>query len=130
MRLTKPYTGKDKRYERNYICNYNASNCNDSCLYGRCKWLDEATRKLAEYEEAEEQGLLVRLPCEVGAKVYYLVTTTNKNGFILPQEILYFEIYGDLYRAVCMNSHFTSSDINKTVFFTEAEALQALKERE
>lgn len=28
------------------------------------------TDKLADYEEAEEQGLLLRLPCKVGDRVY------------------------------------------------------------
>ena len=32
----------------------------------------EAIQKLAEYEDAEEQGLLVRLPCKVGDRVYFL----------------------------------------------------------
>lgn len=32
--------------------------------------LQEAFKKLYEYEEAEEQGLLFRLPCKVGDTVY------------------------------------------------------------
>ena len=31
-------------------------------------------RRLAEYEEAEEQGLLLRLPCKVGSTVYAICT--------------------------------------------------------
>ena len=30
----------------------------------------QAYRKLAEYEDLEEQGLMVKLPCKVGDKVY------------------------------------------------------------
>ena len=30
----------------------------------------EVERKLAEYKEAEEQGLLLRLPCKLGTRVY------------------------------------------------------------
>lgn len=33
----------------------------------------EAIDRLAEYEDAEEQGLLVRLPCKVGDTVYRIV---------------------------------------------------------
>ncbi len=32
----------------------------------------DAIRKLADYEDAEEQGLLLRLPCRVGDTVYYI----------------------------------------------------------
>lgn len=34
--------------------------------------------KLREYEDAEEQGLLLRLPCKVGDTVYVLVDTLRK----------------------------------------------------
>ena len=30
-------------------------------------------KKLAAYEDAEEQGLLLRLPCKVGGTVYHIV---------------------------------------------------------
>lgn len=31
-----------------------------------------AAQRLAEYEDAEEQGLLLRLPCKIGATIYAL----------------------------------------------------------
>ena len=34
--------------------------------------MTDAINRLAEYEDLEEQGLLVRLPCKVGDKVWYL----------------------------------------------------------
>lgn len=34
----------------------------------------EAVEKLAAYEDAEEQGLLLRLPCKVGDKIYRIGT--------------------------------------------------------
>ena len=40
--------------------------CNDSCMYGRCKWQEKVNRKLKEYEDLEEQGKLLKLPCKVG----------------------------------------------------------------
>lgn len=36
----------------------------------------KASEKLAEYEDLEEQGLLVRLPCKVGDDVYIIPSTT------------------------------------------------------
>lgn len=39
------------------------------------------TEKLADYEDAEEQGLLLRLPCKVGDKIYE-VTYENRKYII------------------------------------------------
>ena len=36
-----------------------------------------AARKLCDYEDLEEQGLLVRLPCKVGDDVYIIPSPTN-----------------------------------------------------
>jgi hypothetical protein len=33
---------------------------------------DKCMAKLAEYEDAEEQGLLLRLPCKIGDKVFFI----------------------------------------------------------
>ena len=38
--------------------------CNGDCL--SCQHDIDAIQKLAEYEEAEDQGLLLRLPCRLG----------------------------------------------------------------
>ena len=38
------------------------------------KWLEE----LKSYKDAEEQGLLARLPCKVGTEVYYILGIPNK----------------------------------------------------
>lgn len=34
--------------------------------------------KLADYEDAEEQGLLLRLPCKVGTTVYFITNNTDE----------------------------------------------------
>lgn len=41
-------------------------------LFDDVKWY-KAVDRLAEYEDAEEQGLLVRLPCKVGETVYQVI---------------------------------------------------------
>lgn len=46
------------------------SDCNDSCMHGRCKWQEKANQKLKEYEDLEEQGKLIKLQCKVGDVVY------------------------------------------------------------
>lgn len=36
----------------------------------RCEYCYEATQKLAHYEDLEEQGRLIELPCKIGDTVY------------------------------------------------------------
>ena len=34
-------------------CNHENDDCNDSCMYGRCRWQDKANMLLKEYEDTE-----------------------------------------------------------------------------
>lgn len=45
--------------------------CND------CDFNTRVCEKLAEYEDIEEQGKLIKLPCKVGTTVYCLWTSFN-----------------------------------------------------
>ena len=54
------------------LCNHKEEDCNDSCMHRRCRWNEKALRKLKEYEDLEEQRLLLRLPVPEGAVVYTL----------------------------------------------------------
>ena len=73
--------------------------------------------RLADYEEAEEQGLLVRLPCKVGDTVYRLqyVDDWEKPGFFTVGV------------AETTFSIYLLSEFGKTVFLTREEAEAALK---
>ena len=42
-----------------------------------CEEVDAVYRKLKEYEDAEEQGLLLRLPCGIGSDVYFIPSKVN-----------------------------------------------------
>lgn len=37
-----------------------------------CKYISDVLEKLADYEDLEEQGRLVKLPCKVGARLYWI----------------------------------------------------------
>lgn len=97
----------------------------------RNKWIE---KKCDEYVRAEEQGLLLRLPCKVGDTVYKpnpitlneIVEIKIESIFITESKI---NISG---RTTKMKYSFccSPSDIGKTVFFTQAEAKQKLKEME
>ena len=71
------------------------------------KWLEE----LKAYKDAEEQGLLIRLPCRVGDAVYSVV----KDGLLIVE----LEFSLDFYVR-------RKKDFGKTVFKTKEEAEQAL----
>lgn len=77
--------------------------------------------KLKEYENLEEQGRLLKLPCKVGDIVYEICgeTVRGYDWKILTYETAYV-------RKVIFNlSRFY--DIGKTVFLTKSEAEEKLK---
>ncbi len=92
-------------------------------------------QKLAEYEDLEEQGLLIRLPCKVGETVY-----TQDSEY----KVYHISFHLNGYEDICKNLRFHATEktgklddiwfwvdeIGKTVFFTKEEAEQALKESE
>ena len=93
-----------------------------------------AARKLCDYEDLEERGLLVRLPCKVGDTVY--VPTRN---FISELRItmasinsrgkLYFSWVLDDDRGIYLNlDGFSGYELGKTVFLTHEEAVKKLEE--
>lgn len=111
--------------------------------------LKEALCKLAEYENLEEQGRLVKLPCKIGDTVWYVGTDCDEENCIDYDDCCYrgcekintpkikstvinhFIIYGD----ECDTMHgidkngFYLRYIGKNVFFTREEAEQELKDR-
>lgn len=44
----------------------------------KCEPFKDVMKRLAEYEDAEEQGLLLRLPCKVGDTVYCIFSKRTK----------------------------------------------------
>lgn len=64
------------------------------CLDDNCSLMIDACKKLAEYEQLEEQGLLVRLPVPLGSKVYWIFTRDKQNPIIFEKifvlRMLYF----------------------------------------
>lgn len=109
----------------------------------------DALQKLADYEDAEEQGLLVHLPCKVGDTVYRICPKCNKNhdgscakcawqgtGGIGGCRV--FGMWGDgsyppdkctivPWKACWNNMETIMHYINKRIFLTREEAEAALK---
>lgn len=69
-RLTKNNKCKLSHGEEIVICKHSENDCNDSCMKViPCKWYKKAIERLKRYEDLEEQGRLIKLPCEVGDTV-------------------------------------------------------------
>ena len=98
-------------------------------------WL-QAYFKLKEYEDLEEQGLLLKLPCKVGTKVYAFLPSDNH---FTECQINKIEIKPTIYGKMCYfiepTSHrgclyrYFENDFGKTVFITQGEAEAKLKEK-
>ena len=103
-----------------------AQTCNECGIY-------QAIQKLAEYEDLEEQGLLLRLPLKIGDTVYSVT-----RDFISEYTICSIEKYNEglffnwrCEKGIYINVRgFTNYQIGKDVFLTQAEAEQKLKEIE
>ena len=103
--------------------------CDDiECDCSKCE-LEKALEKLADYEDLEEQGLLVRLPCNVGDDLYCIVNGEVKklkvHSFGVPDfEITDIEFkYVDGFKIVRF-----VGELGKTVFLTREEAEKKLEE--
>lgn len=85
---------------------------NDLCYY----------KKLAEYEDLEEQGLLVKLPCKPGSTVYSIhYLPLSKKSVIAEVENV------DLFFLLLSVAE---NRFGKTVFLTQSEAEKKLRELE
>lgn len=77
----------------------------------------EVIDKLAAYEDAEEQGLLLRLPCKVGDKVYTPCAWGIESGVVGSIEIISDRVFiNNKYGAMIGEAH--------NVFLTKEEAEQ------
>lgn len=100
-------------------------------------------RKLADYEDSEEQGLLLRLTCKVGDTVFhrkeYTATFTGIREYQITNIMISQNKKGEWtkkYRAMMLLDgktidcpiNFAFDDIGKTVFLTKAKAEKALEE--
>lgn len=107
-------------------------------LFYRNMWAMADLREiLKEYEDAEEQGLLLRLPCNIGDTIYE-VSYENREFVIkehIVKEFIYrtyrfprIEIYCENENGflVCNNI----GKLDECLFLTQAEAEQKLKEME
>lgn len=89
------------------------THCYDNNIYNR----------LREYEIAEEQGLLLRLPCKIGDKVYTPCAWGIESGVVGSIEIISDRVFiNNEYGAMIGEAH--------NVFLTKEEALEKFEEED
>ena len=82
-------------------------------------------KKLCDYEDLEEQGLLVRLPCKVGDSAFIIVGKDISKQGIRKIEI---SDNGIIFKTNRQKRIFNVSEFGKTVFLTREEAEKKLEE--
>lgn len=134
-----------RRLNNNKIVAIKGDSCNYSAYSFDCqpsegiKRLRTALEKLADYEDLEEQSLLMRLSCKVGDTVWdndfgypesYEIKAFSYgycDSYVEPdiedQIIFYYENYSG-----SITGAFPMSEIGKTVFLTREEAENKLEE--
>ena len=110
--------------------------CDDiECDCSKCE-LEKALEELATYEDLEEQGLLVRLPCKVGDTVYRVNVGAKQPIIPMTVSEIHFLCYKNE-RAVRFDaigkedmgeSCYRLEDIGRIVFLTREEAEKKLEE--
>ena len=95
-----------------------------------CEIMTSVCEKLGKYEDLEEQGRLVKLPCKVGTTVY---NTTWWDDVTEKVKVDGKTFCRTVHKHKVSKSTFSLVDIydfGKTVFLTKSEAEQKLKEME
>ena len=98
----------ERLVEELYTCKGKVEDCEND-------YFISVQEKLREYEDLEEQGLLLRLPCHIGDDIYSVV----EDGLTIIELKFSLDFYAR-----------RKNDFGKTVFLTQAEAEQKLKEME
>lgn len=108
------------------------------CECDRCskpyEWKNDCIKKLAEYENAEEEGRLLALPCRIGDTLFCF-----SHGKIYPFKVRCIRIYeerteielwyaGDEENLKFWHITISEQDIGYNFFFTNEEAEKTLRE--
>lgn len=108
--------------------------CGEKCVEGRtdchkCKPFRDALIKLREYEDLEEQGLMLKLQCQLGTKIYYvrkcLAPSCKECGGYLYIDNCYTGYKCRIFEQKFDYRHLKA--FGKTVFLTKEEAEEALQ---
>lgn len=101
-----------------------------------CEWLADCLTKFKDYQQLEEQGRLIKLPCNRGDKIYFIKSAFSIAHFPIEAKVTSIcgvdcdndVMYSSITEYNKIDRRFKSSDIGKTVFLTQSEAEEKLKE--
>lgn len=96
-----------------------------------CEEIDAVYRRLKAYEDAEEQGLHLRLPCKVGTQIYTIIYDFEQEKYMITEtEIIEVteNCNGWFFKSLKNILAFRLSDFGVRVFLTKSEAEAKLKE--
>ena len=85
-------------------------------------------RKLKDYEDLEEQGRLIKLPCKIGTEVYNTTWWDDAQEKVVVKGKAYFRTVHKHKVTKSTFSYFDIGEFGKTVFLTKSEAEAKLKE--
>ena len=117
-----------------FMCSCYCDNCSKGTK--NCDRLKAMVNRLAKFEDLEEQGLLVRLPCKVGDTVYRVNAGAKQPIIPMTVSEIHFLCYKNE-RAVRFDaigkkdmgeSCYRLEDIGRIVFLTREEAEKKLEE--
>ena len=115
--------------ECTYIIGVGNKTCEEFCKYvvDGCRncYIQQVFKKLADYEDLEEQGLLVRLPCPIGTTVWDICGMDIRENVVSGLE---YDKGGKWF--LWTNEDECLGELNVLVFLTRKEAEKKLEEME
>ncbi len=133
--------------DKNDVGSYYYPKCFEKCdglgassKCDNCEITTSVCQKLGEYEDLEEQGRLIKLPCKVGDTVWdndcgrpcaYTITAFSFGeceGYICEPVTTKEVVFYYANSSGSITGSFAESEIGKTVFLTKSEAEAKLKE--
>ena len=100
--------------------------CNKE-VYGNNQDIYNAIAVLEEYEDLEEQGLMLKLPCKVGDTVYRIIKEFHTRINKIISGKVYRIALTDIEMQIFIGKWQSKGIYGKTVFLTQAEAEEALR---
>ena len=117
----------EKQEKTGIHCSNFCNNCSRGT--GDCKHLKAMVEKLAAYEDAEEQGLLLKLPIPIGTTVYKFEPLVSGTKEYIKTRVSRYDVFNDSVWFCFLNGLGRNiEDFGKYVFLTQAEAEEKLKE--
>lgn len=135
-RLTERYVPNDEKNGISGIKVFESENKIPLVKVLSGEYLYPAIEKLATYEDLEEQGLLVRLPCKVGDTVYRVNAGAKQPIIPMTVSEIHFLCYKNertvrfdaIDKEYMGESCYRLEDIGRIVFLTHEEAEKKLEE--